>query len=263
MSDNEPGNEAPQDPPRQIPANLPVNVNQELANIIAGLDDPLGGVPIEVDPFVDLVNYSPSGDDGQSLPISTRVPISWEAMITEILDNPNAPFGAVWPRKSDFFRWSLRRGMEDCQRFIKEAKEADPDAAPADPIIDAHLFSDRTLGHIMARAQIFNKVKKDVSVLADAVELLMAEGEFQEAASILTHYMIGANAQSSNFWRGWFTKALFAEEQLRIAIAALIEQNIMIDDFLTQVALEFNVIDALPQQYDEQDHLAEQYYQDE
>jgi hypothetical protein len=223
---------------------LPVTTGLE--NVIS--PDELSNIPVVPGSNTyDIINYSPTGDDGESYPLSSRCPMSWVAIIDEIRQDPSMPFMSVFKTRSDFVRWCIWQGISHANQFRIQLAEQDPNTPSPDPMVEAHMFAERTMGRLGARTALITKITKDVARLSEAVAIVTEAGEKAEAAALITYYIDGVHEQSDPFWRSFFTRQLFQHPSLAATIKEYIEVGLLTDAYLYEYALEFGLIEAAPE----------------
>lgn len=210
-------------------------------NVLGDLNAILGSVPTVVDAPVAILNYASKDDNGESAMLSTRAPLSWTAIINDIITNPRLPFGDVFQTRADFIRWSVMYGIQAAQLYRLTLADAD---SPNDPIAAAHIFAERTMGMINARSALINRISADVRQMSDALKLVVDAGEMAEAGAMVNYYMNGVADQTDSFWRAMFTKVLFQNDYLRNLIVQLINEGLTQDASLIDYAASLGLVDA-------------------
>ncbi len=231
---------------------IPIDVPHGLTERIQKATDPLAGIPTEVTQYPDIFNYAPPKDEDAMVSAGMRLPASWLAIIDEFRQAGGTPFPNLFGVRSDFFRWAVWNGMRQTAEFWQELKAtADEDVADLDPMIEAHMFTERIQGLMQARADIVVKTGRTVEKTSNAIEILINSGEVVEAAKMIDLYIESAASMSDEFWRAFFINALFQDNYLRVQLVSMMNNNHIHNEVLMAVAIEAGLMQPRPERDDE------------
>ncbi len=208
----------------------------------------LDSLPTTVERNV-IVDYPASSDDGEGVPLSTRVPAQWIEIIDRIRQMPGTNLPDVWPKRSNFVRWSIIQGMQRVLEISKTLNEDDIAQMDIDPLLRAQITLEQAGGELEARAQTINNIFSRVRTIARAAQELVAVGELVEPANLINRWSDSAHEQASPFWRDTFLLALVNEPELADTLRLLIMGGHIVDERLIDMCVTSGVISRRPDEY--------------
>jgi metal-responsive CopG/Arc/MetJ family transcriptional regulator len=146
------------------------------------------------------LHFPASADDE---PISGRIPIAWFAQIDELRSDLGTPFPGAWRSRSDFVRFAIYYGLTYAQQLRRRYKGEEVDA-----FIEAQMFLDGKMAKLQSRANLVRRTGEEVKTLAEAITILLLQGEVAEARVMVDDFMKGAEEIADPFWRGYMIRSL-------------------------------------------------------
>lgn len=209
------------------------------------LDALLASIPIGpgVEAFID---YPASSQDGEGQVVSARVPLHWLEIIDRLREMPGTNLPDIWPKRSNFVRWSIMQGI---MIVTATAKELDADGRlerPLDPMIRAQISTEKIGGALEAKARLINHIAAQVSEIAAATNTLIALDEEIEAANLINTWNEEAQEQETPHWRDVWLKSLIREPDLHASLATLINNGHLVDERFIDMCIQQGIIEGRP-----------------